>query len=53
LLLPCNVIVYEKDGKSVVSAFDPVSMIRIMDNPAIQPIAEEMKQRLQRVIAAV
>jgi uncharacterized protein (DUF302 family) len=53
LLLPCNVIVYEKDGASVVSAFDPISMSRIMDNPAIQSIGEELKQRLHRVIAAV
>jgi uncharacterized protein (DUF302 family) len=53
LLLPCNVIVFEREGKSVVSVFDPLSMSRIMDNPAIQPIAEETKQRLQRVISAV
>ena len=53
LLLPCNVIVYEKEGKSIVAAFDPMSMSRIMENPAVQPIAEEMKSRLERVIAAV
>lgn len=53
LLLPCNVVVYEKDGSSVVAAFDPISMSRVMDNPAVQPIAEEMKRRLERVIAAV
>src|SRR5512137_1400869 len=32
LLLPCNVIVYEKSGNSVVAAFDPLSMSRVMDN---------------------
>lgn len=53
LLLPCNVIVYEKAGKSVVAAFDPMSMSKLMDNPAIEPIAAEVKQRLERVIAAV
>lgn len=53
LLLPCNVIVYEKSGKSVVAAFDPMSMSRIMDNTAVEPIASEVKQRLERVIAAV
>lgn len=53
LLLPCNVIVYEREGESVVSAFDPLSMSRIVDNPAIQPIAEETKQKLQRVIEAM
>ncbi len=53
LLLPCNVIVYEKGGKSVVAAFDPMSMSKVMDNPAIEPIAAEVKQRLERVIAAL
>lgn len=53
LLLPCNMIVYEKGGKSVVAAFDPISMSKVMDNPAVQPIAEEMKRRLERVVAAV
>jgi uncharacterized protein (DUF302 family) len=53
LLLPCNVIVYEKNGRSVVAAFDPMSMSRVMDNPAIEPIAAEVKQRLERVIGAV
>jgi uncharacterized protein (DUF302 family) len=53
LLLPCNVVVYEKAGKSIVAAFDPMSMSRVMENPAVEPIAVEMKQRLERVIAAV
>jgi len=53
LLLPCNVVVYEKDGQNVVAAFDPMSMSRVMENPAVEPIAAEMKRRLERVIAAV
>ena len=53
LLLPCHVIVYEKDGKSIVAAFDPLSMSRVMNNPGVEPIAVEMKKRLERVIAAV
>ncbi len=53
LLLPCNVIVYEKNGKSVVAAFDPMAMTRVMENAAVEPIATEAKQRLERVIAAV
>ncbi len=53
LLLPCNVVVYEKNGKSVVAAFDPMSMTKVMDNAAIEPIADEVKLRLERVIAAV
>ncbi len=53
LLLPCNVIVYEKSGKTVVAAFDPLVMSAILEKPGIQPIADEVKARLERVIAAV
>ena len=53
LLLPCNVAVYEKNGQSVVAAFDPMSMSKVMDNATIEPIAIELKQRLERVLAAV
>ncbi|HLF14708.1 MAG TPA: DUF302 domain-containing protein [Bacteroidota bacterium] len=53
LLLPCNVIVYEKGDRTMVSAFDPTAMSGIVDNPAMEEIAVEMKRRLERVIAAV
>ncbi len=53
LLLPCTVIVYEKENKTVVSIFDPMVMMRVLDNESIKPIAEEVKQRLQRVLATV
>jgi uncharacterized protein (DUF302 family) len=53
LLLPCNVIVYEKEGKTVVAAFDPISMTRVMDNEMVRPVAEEVKQKLQRIIDSV
>ncbi len=53
LLLPCNVIVYEKEGNIVVSAFDPKIMTKIVENSAVDSIADEVKSRLQRVIEAV
>jgi uncharacterized protein (DUF302 family) len=53
LLLPCNVIVYEKAGKTVVAAFDPISMTKVMDNEMVRPVAEEVKQKLRRVIDSV
>jgi uncharacterized protein (DUF302 family) len=53
LLLPCNVVVYEERGKSVVSIFDPMVMTNVVDNAQVQPIAQEVKKRLERVIAAV
>jgi uncharacterized protein (DUF302 family) len=53
LLLPCNVIVYEKDGKTVLAAFDPMSMTKVMDNEAMQPIAEQVGAKLVRAVNAV
>jgi uncharacterized protein (DUF302 family) len=49
LLLPCNVIVYEEGAHSVVTIVDPKAMLTITANPALQPIAEEARVKLQRV----
>jgi uncharacterized protein (DUF302 family) len=53
LLLPCNVIVYEKDGKTHVSIFDPMVMTWILENDQMKPIATEVQERLQRVFKAI
>lgn len=51
LLLPCNVIVHANaDGGSTVSIVDPLQMLGFVENPALQPIAEEANSRLRRVI---
>ena len=53
LLLPCNVIVYEKDDKTKVSIFDPMVMTWILENDNMKPIATEVQERLQRVLARI
>ena len=53
LLLPCNAIVYEEGDGSVVSIVDPGMMMQVADNPALEPVAEEARARLQRVIEAL
>ncbi len=53
LLLPCNVIVYEKSGKTVVAAFDPAIMPQIVPDTKMAAIADEVRERLKRVISAV
>ncbi len=53
LLLPCNVVVQEKDGQTSVSVFDPMVMLKVTDNEDILPVAKEVQQRLQRVLACV
>lgn len=51
LLLPCNVIVYEADGGSVVSVLDPSAALGIVGNDALGPIAQEARARLERVVS--
>ena len=53
LLLPCNVIVYEKENKSAVSFFNPDLMSKVVENEALNPIAAEVKEKLQRVFDSV
>ncbi len=53
LLLPCNVIVYEEDGGSVVSIVDPISMLGVVERPELQPVADEARARLERAIEAL
>lgn len=54
LLLPCNVIVYENDQKkTVVGFFDPKLMAKMVDNPELSKIADEVYEKLQRVYAAI
>ena len=53
LLLPCNVIVYEENGGSVVSIVDPLSMLGVVQSPELQPVADEAGARLERVAKAL
>lgn len=54
LLLPCNVIVYENEqGGSTVSIVDPITMLGVVVNPALDTIANEARVRLQRVAQAI
>jgi uncharacterized protein (DUF302 family) len=53
LLLPCNVIVYEKEGKTVVGAFDPLMMVPLVGKAELGAIAAEVKQRLEAVLANI
>ena len=51
MLMPCNVIVYETDDrKTVVSAVDPMQTMAAQGDPAMRPLADEVRHKLQRVI---
>lgn len=50
-LLPCNVVVYETDeGETGVSAVDPEVLLSVVDNPELDSIAAEVRERFERVL---
>jgi uncharacterized protein (DUF302 family) len=49
LLLPCNVVVYEDLDATAVSFMDPAAALGVVGNPALEPVAREARERLQRV----
>ena len=54
LLLPCNVVVTQNDdGDAIVSAIDPRAMFSVILRPDIAPLAEEVYERLNKVVAAL
>ncbi|PJF21002.1 MAG: ABC transporter ATP-binding protein [Phototrophicales bacterium] len=50
LLLPCNVIVYAHEGKSVVSILDPEVMMGVTDNDALKSIAGQAREKLEAAL---
>jgi uncharacterized protein (DUF302 family) len=53
LMLPCNVIVYEKDQKTVLSIIKPTVVMGTINNNALRAIAEEVEAKLKKVFDAV
>lgn len=50
LLLPCNVIVYEEGGRTVVSAVDAAKMLSVVGNPKLESTANAVNEKLRSVI---
>ena len=53
LLLPCNVTVSQVDEGVEVSLVDPLAMLGVVASAELEPIAQEARDRLQRVAAAL
>ncbi len=53
LMLPCNVIVYDRDGTTVVGTIRPEVVMRTIGNPALEPVAAEVEASLKRVFEAI
>jgi uncharacterized protein (DUF302 family) len=53
LMLPCNVIVYEKGGKTVLSVIRPTVAMKMIDNAELQKLAEAVEGQLKQAFDAV
>jgi uncharacterized protein (DUF302 family) len=53
LLLPCNVVVYEEAGRTVVAAIDAQRMLSVLDNAALTSAAGLVNEKLRRAVDAL
>lgn len=49
-LLPCNVVVYRRDGQTHIAAVDAERMLSIVDNDELAETAAEVRRRLGAVV---
>jgi uncharacterized protein (DUF302 family) len=50
VLLPCNVVVYQREGETTISAVDAERMLSLVGNDAVGPIAADVRRRLAAVV---
>jgi len=51
VLLPCNVLVYEKEnGEIIVSAMNPEAALSLVGNTDIENIAKEVRNRIEAAL---
>jgi uncharacterized protein (DUF302 family) len=53
LLLPCNVVLYDKEGKTVLAVMKPSAAMGMVDNQALKQIAGEVEAILKEVFDSV
>ncbi len=54
LLLPCNVVVRKDAGGAIMVSFmDPVAVLQLTSNPIVAEVAQEVRQRLEKVRSVV
>ncbi|UCE41545.1 MAG: DUF302 domain-containing protein [Candidatus Aminicenantes bacterium] len=54
IMLPCNVIIQEMDdGEVEVAAIDPIASMQAIQNPKLGDVANQVREKLRRVVENV
>ena len=53
LMFPCNVIVYERGGKTILSVIRPTVAMQIVDNLELQKAAQAVEEQLKKAFDAI
>ncbi len=53
VLLPCNVVVYEHNGKTAVAAQDPASVVAVTGNDSLEAVAAEASAAIERAMSSL
>ncbi len=53
LMLPCNVIIYEKEDKTTIAVIKPTVAMKMIGNKKLKEVAENIETKLENVIKAI
>ena len=53
LLLPCNAVVYEREGRTYAGVVDALRMLSIAHQPGLEGLARQVNEKLRRALDAV
>ena len=51
LLMPCNVIIHEKNGKVKISVFNPMVIAQVSDNQKLKDLSVMLNEKIQSVLS--
>jgi uncharacterized protein (DUF302 family) len=52
VLLPCNVVVRTVGESTHIAAMEPFAALQLADNPDLEPLAAEARERIQKAVNA-
>jgi len=53
LLLPCNFVIYEREGNTIVSAFNPSVISSISNNEKLKEISVKLNEKINKVLDSI